>query len=74
MSNPRRIRYIMGRIALILILLAVTVFAAERCLFRAPDQKETSTTPDQISPTPESNTDAEKEANDIIDKLEKGLL
>ena len=64
MSNPRRIRYILGRVALILVLLAVTVFAADRCLFRAPEQKDPVPTPEQGSPAPESNTDAETEAQE----------
>ena len=64
MSNPRRIRYSIGRIVLILILLAVAGYAAEKCLLRAPEQKVPVSGTEVNSPAPESNTDAEKEAEE----------
>jgi len=64
MSKPHRIRYSLGRIALILILLAVAGYAAGKCLLRAPEQKPSAPHAEQSSPVPETNTDAEKEAEE----------
>ena len=56
MSKPRRRpgRYYLGQILLIAVFLAVAGFAASKCLFRAPEQKEPVTAP--ADPTREGYT------------------
>ena len=64
MSKPRRRpgRYYLGQILLIAVFLVVAGFAASKCLFRAPEQKEPVTAPADPIVVPDTSADEEAAA------------
>jgi len=70
MSNPRRMRYSIVRIILLLVLLAVALYAGSRSLFRAPEQKDPP--PQQEHVVPDSSlSDDEAEAQAKAEALRR---